>query len=179
MEFQNITVFDRDALAALNQAVNPRSRKTSPTARLLRILLPLFLLGSAVLLSIIQGPDPMLMAGGALGVAALVWSLFSSQIQLWMSSRSIAKGSPTYQLDFGPEGYVITYTTPDGEQVCSDNMDYGTIGLACQVGDYFVLLVGKQQGYALRRDGFTRGSEAEFSAFLAQQLGRPVTVLDS
>ena len=35
------------------------------------------------------------------------------------------------------------------------------------------------KGYALRRAGFTRGPEAEFSAFLAQQLGRPVTVLAS
>ena len=146
--------------------------------RLIRILIPLLLLGSSIYLSVTQKPDPMLTAGGIMGVGGLFWVLFDRQIQERLALRAIAKGSPTYQLDFSDGGYQITYTSPDGEQTSSDTMEYSTIRRACETKDHFVLLLGKQQGFALRRDGFTKGSAQEFAQFLSRQLGQELSVLE-
>ena len=73
MEFQNITTYDRAAYLILHRAVSQlNDRGQHPVYRAIRIVVPLLLLCSAVYFSFVQGPDPMLTAGGAMGALVVM-----------------------------------------------------------------------------------------------------------
>ena len=179
MEFQNITTYDRAAYLILHRAVSQlNDRGQHPVYRAIRIVVPLLLLCSAVYFSFVQGPDPMLTAGGAMGALVLLWGLFPRQLRSLTARLSAPKGSSDCQLDFGPEGYQVTFTSSDGEQAASEVMAYDTIQEACQIPEGFVLLLTRQQGYFLSWSGFTHGTAEQFAARLPQWLGKPLTVLE-
>ena len=178
MEFQNVTAYDRKTLTLMNRVLDwllhGHQRKAF---RVLRIIVALALFVGGIYLIFARGVDFVAVASILLGGLTLFWLLCAHHFRALMASLIAVKGSPKYRLDFNEKGYEITYPTPDGEE-SSGLLDYGTILTACQTRDYFVLLVGRQQGYALRRDGFTKGSAEDFPGFLAQCTGKAVTVLD-
>ena len=179
MKFQNITTYDRETYLALHRAVFRLSDSRQPLfQRIIRVALPLLLLCSAVYFSRTRGADPMLITGGILGALTLVWGLFSRPLRSLAARLAAPKGAPTCQLDFGPDGYRVTFTAPDGEQAVSDTLGYDTIREACRTGDGFVLMLTRQQGYFLRREGFTVGNAEEFALQLPRWTGKPLTELD-
>ena len=177
MEFQNITAYDRKTLTVMNQVLDRMVHGRQPTAfRMVRIVFPLLLLLGGVYLLAVRGVDLLAVVSILVGGLILFWMLCIHQFRALMASLIAVKGAPKYRMDFSQEGYEITYPTPEGEE-SSGLLDYDTIWAACQTQDYFVLQVGRQQGYALRRDGFTKGDAEEFSRFLSGQTGEPVPLL--
>ena len=77
--------------------------------------------------------------------------------------------------------FAVRQIRPDNAEVCTTvtssaegHWTYDKILVPCEMKDYFVFMMGKQQGQVYDKEGFAEGSVEEFRRFISEKTGKPV-----
>ena len=167
MRFEGNTVMDQKSMAAMSKA----ARKT---LRRKRNLVIRGLGGVAAAMSAAMGltrfgaGDANGWIDLALAAVLLAALLMEDRMNSAFAVRQIRPDNAEVCTTFTEEGYTNVTSSAEG------HWTYDKILVPCEMKDYFVFMMGKQQGQVYGKEGFAEGSVEEFRRFISEKTGKPV-----
>lgn len=166
MEFINETRCDQRTVRAMNRAsIRASHRWSSLALRLLGGAGGVCLLGTAARLGLSSLGG---ISAGLAGCVLLVWVLFLNYIRAWIVIHLVLKGEQLHRAVFDEEGCAFQ---GGGDEV---HLSYDKVAAFYEDRNYFFLMLNRNQGYALEKQGFRSGGPNAFRAFLERKADRRV-----
>lgn len=173
-EFENVTIMDRKALLAFNQ-ISQRTflRWRSLFTRLFLGLGGAVCLALAVLMAGVGGLDifgwGQVLLCAAFGVFLLAQALFMARVNAYIGGRNVTASSGRRRYSFGEReiGMVASYQY---RETCP----YAKVRAVYETEGYYVLQTDRSRGLIFDKAGFTKGSAADFRAFIREKTGKEV-----
>lgn len=170
MDYINKTVYDQNALGALNRlAVKTVQKQKTFLSRAFCFVFGILGLGIGATLLFGPQQDRSLGTLGILyGVMFLGIGTFWTRFQTWTSRRMLTLGVKNCTFSF--DDFSVTVEN----EMETNRYLYRNLYAAVEDENWYVLFLDKKHGIVLDKSGFTMGEAAAFRAYLEEKIGQPV-----
>ena len=166
MQFENCTVYDKQALLTLNRLEARGPQKWGILAQ--RVLVALvgiavFPYGMARMQRGQNGGIPLVV-----GVLCLALAVFHTRVNTWVAKRGMTRGEETNDFLFDETFFF------EQNRVGKMSHRYVEICALYRYQGYFFLVTDKKHSIILKESGFTEGTSEEFRAFIEEKTGKKI-----
>lgn len=164
MQFENCTVYDKQALLTLNRLEGKGPQKWSILAQRLVVAL----VGVGILPYGVMRMRRGQNGGIALlvGVLCLALAVFHDHVNTWMTKRGMTRGEETNEFLFEDNFFF------EKNRVGKMSHRYAEICALYHYRGYFFLVTDKKHTVMLKKSGFLEQSPEQFRAFIEEKTGK-------